>query len=316
MKLLEAAVLIKKKALELGFSACGIAKADAVDEEAVRENEEWLNRGCAAGMDYLNKNKDKRYDPRLLFPGAKTLIVTAMNYYPSKIMNSDITFSYYSYGMDYHFVVKKYLTLLYNYIEKDLFHLLDVEKPLEGRAFTDSAPLMERYWAKRAGIGFQGKNQLIIIPHVGSFCFIGTLILNIDLPADRPLEISCGNCLRCHESCPTHALSDGFLDSAKCISYQTIENRSMEIPPDVVKAMQSRVYGCDVCQLACPWNRDVKPTTIPEFEPSESFLNLGSEALKNLRNGEFKRMFYCSAISRVGLKGLKRNISSVKNTAQ
>ena len=316
MELSESIKLIKQKAIELGFSACGVAKADHVEEIAVKEYEACLAKGFGAGMNYLYKNNDLRYDPRLLFPGAKTLIVTAMNYYPNRIKDSDISFSYYSYGKDYHFVVKKYLMDLFKYIKDVIYPELGLKEPLAGRAFTDSAPLMERYWARKAGIGFQGRNQLIIIPHVGSFVFIGSLILNIELPSDQPMTISCGNCHKCQDACPTRALCHGYIDSNKCISYQTIENRTMEIPPDIAAAMQSRIFGCDACQLACPWNRAVKPTTIPEFEPSDTFFNLGYEILNNMQSGDFKRLFGDSAIARAGRKGLKRNISSVKNTIE
>lgn len=314
MDTIQASCLIKQKAVELGFSACGIAKAEPVDEDAIREHEQWLSRGNAAEMWYLHNNKNLRYDPRKLFPGAKSLLVVAMNYFPEMIKDSDITFSYYSYGIDYHFVLKNYLMRLFKYVEDEIYPNLAQDVPLEGRAFVDSAPIMERYWAKKAGIGFQGRNQLIIIPKVGSFCFLGVLALNIELFADTPVNVSCGKCHRCEEACPTRALCNGTIDSNKCISYQTIENRTASIPEEVSSAMGTRIYGCDACQLACPWNRFAKATKIPEFFPTEEFMNLNSTKLTNMGSGEFKRMFSGSAIMRAGLKGLKRNISSVKNT--
>lgn len=312
----QASLLIKQKAIDLGFTACGIAKAGPVDFDAVNEYEEWLAKGYAADMDYLQKNKTLRYDPRELFPGAKSLIVVALNYYPKQIMHSDITFSYYSYGKDYHFVVKNLLLHLLRYIEEELCPSLPIDHALEGRAFSDSAPLMERYWAKLAGVGFQGRNRLIIVPRVGSYCFLGVLAVNIDLKRDEPLKISCGKCHKCEESCPTHAICNGFVDSNRCISYQTIENRSDNIPDDIVMSMGSRVYGCDACQQVCPWNRFAKATGIKEFEPSEEFMSLDSDKLKSMGNGEFKRMFKSSAISRAGLKGLRRNVIIVENTIE
>ena len=224
---------IKRKALDLGFSACGVAKAEPVDESEVKENEAWLERGFNAGMDYLNTNKSLRYDPRLLQPGAKSLVVVAMNYYPEKKKNTDLDFAYYSYGQDYHYVVKKYLSLLYSYIKNEIAPSLCPELELDGRAFTDSAPLMERYWAKKAGVGFVGRNSLIVVPRVGSFCFLGILALNVELSYDSPLEVTCGSCHICEQSCPTGAISNGKVDSNKCISYQTIENRSNIIPVEI-----------------------------------------------------------------------------------
>lgn len=311
-----ASVLIKQKAIDLGFAACGIAKAEPVDLEAVNEQEEWLTKGYAADMDYMHKNKELRYDPRELFPGAKSLIVVALNYYPKQIKQSDITFSYYSYGKDYHFVVKNLLLHLLKYIEEELCPFLPINHALEGRAFSDSAPLMERYWAKKTGIGFQGRNRLIIIPRVGSYCFLGVLAVNIDLSVDKPVKITCGTCHKCEESCPTHAICDGFVDSNRCISYQTIENRSDYIPEDIAISMGSRVYGCDACQQICPWNRFAKATSVTEFEPSEEFMTLDLDKLKSMGSGEFKRLFKCSAIARAGLKGLRRNAHIVKNTIE
>lgn len=311
MTIEEASDLIKKKCLELGFSACGIARAEAVDQNAVREHEDWLQKGYAADMDYLHRNKAMRYDPRLLEPGAKSLICVAMNYYPKQFVESDVSFACYSYGKDYHYVLKSYLSLLLKFIKEELSPELGLQKEVGGRAFADSAPLMERYWAKKCGLGFQGRNSLIIVPKVGSFCFLGVLAVDIELAYDTPIHISCGNCHRCEEACPTHAICNGVVDANKCISYQTIENKSVEIPADISLKMGKRIYGCDACQKACPWNRFAVPTSFEEFSPSEDFLNISSQTIKNMSNGEFKRVFKNSAVSRAGLKGLKRNVSSV-----
>lgn len=306
----QASSLIKQKAKQLGFVACGIVKAEPVEESAVAEQEEWLAKGYAAGMEYMHKNKSLRYDPRVLHPGTRSLIVVAMNYYPKIRQKTDVSFAYYSYGMDYHYVMKSYLSKLLDYI-KDV---VSPDNNVDGRAFADSAPIMERYWAKKAGVGFQGRNRLIIIPRVGSFCFIGVLAINLDLAYDKPLCISCGKCHRCEEACPSRAICGGFVDSNKCISYQTIENKTAHIPDEISSVMGTRVYGCDVCQQVCPWNRFSKPTQIEEFFPSEDFLNLTSLSIESMNSGDFKRMFKNSAVERAGLKGLRRNIESVKKT--
>ena len=306
----QASSLIKQKAKQLGFVACGIVKAEPVEESAVAEQEEWLAKGYAAGMEYMHKNKSLRYDPRVLHPGTRSLIVVAMNYYPKMRQKTDVSFAYYSYGKDYHYVMKSYLSKLLDYI-KDV---VSPDNNVDGRAFADSAPIMERYWAKKAGVGFQGRNRLIIIPRVGSFCFIGVLAINLDLAYDKPLCISCGKCHRCEEACPSRAICGGFVDSNKCISYQTIENKTAHIPDEISSVMGTRVYGCDVCQQVCPWNRFSKPTQIEEFFPSEDFLNLTSLSIESMNSGDFKRMFKNSAVERAGLKGLRRNIESVKKT--
>lgn len=306
----QASSLIKQKAKQLGFVACGIVKAEPVEESAVAEQEEWLAKGYAAGMEYMHKNKSLRYDPRVLHPGTRSLIVVAMNYYPKIRQKTDVSFAYYSYGKDYHYVMKSYLSKLLDYI-KDV---VSPDNNVDGRAFADSAPIMERYWAKKAGVGFQGRNRLIIIPKVGSFCFIGVLAINLDLAYDKPLCISCGKCHRCEEACPSRAICGGFVDSNKCISYQTIENKTAHIPDEISSVMGTRVYGCDVCQQVCPWNRFSKPTQIEEFFPSEDFLNLTSLSIESMNSGDFKRMFKNSAVERAGLKGLRRNIESVKKT--
>lgn len=312
MTISQATSLIKKKTVELGFSACGIAKAEPVGTEVVAHQEEWLSRGYAAGMDYMHRNKDLRYNPQELLPGVKSLIVVAMNYYPEQIQSSDISFAYYSYGKDYHYVIKSQLSLLFKYIEEEINPSLNPGRVLEGRPFTDSAPIMERYWASKSGVGFQGRNQLIIVPHVGSFCFLGILALNIELQYDKPLSISCGKCHRCEESCPTHAISCGFVNANKCISYQTIENKSPEIPEEVSSLLGNQIFGCDICQKSCPWNRFAKPTEVADFKPSEDFLKIDSNTIKQMSGGDFKRMFKNSAISRAGLKGLLRNLDMVK----
>lgn len=311
----EAAALIKKKAAALGFEACGIAEAAPVSDAAATALQRWLDAGCAADMAYMHEHKDLRLDPRLLFPGARSLIVTAMNYYPAVKQETDLRFAYYAYGADYHYVIRNYLTRLLDYIGEEIVPRLHPGFTLEGRPFTDSAPLLEHYWAVRSGIGFLGRNRLLILPRHGSYYFIGTLMVNLPLPADRPLDISCGTCRRCMEACPTQALRPAgagtCLDARRCISYQTIENRKGEIPEEVAGRMEDRVYGCDACQQACPWNRFATPTRIPEFQPSPEFLTLDAERLQSMGSGGFKRLFKHSAVMRAGYKGLLRNLRYV-----
>ncbi len=311
----EAVALIKKKAADLGFGACGIAEAAPVSETAAAELRQWLDAGYAADMTYMHEHKDLRLDPRLLFPGARSLIVTAMNYFPAVKQDSDLRFAYYAYGADYHYVIRSYLSQLFDYIQSDIVPHLSPGFHLEGRPFTDSAPLLEHYWAVRSGIGFLGRNRLLILPRRGSYYFIGTLIVNLPLPADRPLNISCGTCRRCLEACPTQALrptaTGTHVDARCCISYQTIENRTEEIPADVASRISDRVYGCDTCQQVCPWNRFASPTRIPEFQPSPEFLALDTKGLLSMGSGGFKRLFRHSAVMRAGYKGLLRNVRYV-----
>jgi epoxyqueuosine reductase len=328
-----AVTLIKAKARALGFDACGLATAEAVSPEAARDLQQWLDAGYAADMDYMHRNRELRLDPRLLQPGARTLIVTALNYYPETPSPSDLQFSYYAYGADYHYVIRGLLSELLEYIRTDIAPALMPGVELDGRPFTDSAPLMERYWAVRAGLGFIGRNRLLILPGRGSYFFLGTLAINLPLPADRPLHIGCGTCRRCLDACPTGALQfigtqdDGnadtlgnslpqqeqtTLDARRCISYQTIENRTDEIPADVAAHLAGRIYGCDACQQACPWNRFARPTQVEAFRPLPEFLQLDAETLRALGGGGFKRLFRHSAIMRAGYKGLLRNLRYVK----
>ncbi len=301
------------EARRLGFCAVGVTAPREVDAVEWQRHEEWLSAGYAADMDYLQQHKDIRRDPRLLFSGVQSMIVTAMNYYPDRRQQGDAQFAFYAYGADYHWVVKEYLGRLSEWIA---CNLVPENFSYEARAFTDSAPLMERYWAVEAGLGFVGRNQLLIVPGVGSYVLLGTLMTNLPVELlsragvrkERP---SCGSCLRCREACPTGALCEGYVDANRCISYQTIESRAERIPEEVARTLGNRVYGCDACQEACPWNqRFASPTAIPEFQPQEHFLILSREEIANMGSGDFKRLFAHSAVKRAGLKGLKRNVKS------
>ena len=289
---------IKQHALSLGFDACGVCSAESSGEE---ENlREWIRLNYQGDMSYLERNIEKRDDPRLLVPGAKSIVSVALNYYPNKKRNPSLPqFAYYAYGKDYHFVVKEKLKLLLEYIQT-------INPDTEGRFFCDSAPVLERYWAAKAGLGFVGKNTLLIIPSKGSFFFLGELIINQELDYDTPLNLSCGSCTRCIDACPTRAIVQShLLDSNRCISYQTIEKKG-EQDKDIDTG--NWVYGCDDCQLVCPWNRFSKPHSTPEFNPSFEFLVLDLEALQTMNQEQFSILFSKSAVKRAKLVGIERNV--------
>lgn len=299
----DAKALIKAEAHRLGFDACGIAKTSEVLDAPFLAK--WLEEGCAAEMQYMHNHFEKRTDPRLLVEGCKSLIVVALNYYPAVKQPEEVPqFSYYAYGKDYHEVVKEKLRELYEYINREI-------APVTGRMFTDSAPVLERYWAVRAGLGFIGKNTQLIIPGKGSYFFLGELIIDLELEPDTPVNLSCGNCTRCLDACPPNALTPRRLDARRCISYQTIENKG-EIAPATASVLQNRIYGCDICQQVCPWNRFATPNRTAEFQPSEAFLALDKERLNSLTEEEFKVIFRHSAVKRAGYKGLKRNLQAIK----
>lgn len=297
---------IKDYAYSLGFDACGICKAEPVDIEQQKHFKEWIDNSFHADMDYMARNTDKRSDPTLLVEGSQSVICLALNYYPEiKQPEEQPQFAYYAYGKDYHDIVKVKLQQLYDYIKS-------LNPLLEGRAFVDTAPVLERYWAAKAGLGFIGKNSLLIIPKKGSYFFLGELIVNLELEYDTPLSLSCGNCTRCIDACPTKAIVEPKVVNAKrCISYQTIENKG-EIDDQIVPMLNNRFYGCDICQQVCPWNRYAKPHKVEEFKPSQSFLSLSYERLENLTVEEYQRIFKGSAVKRAKYAGLKRNLDALK----
>lgn len=297
---------IKQFALSLGFDVCGICCAENSGQES--EYSDWLSQNCHADMTYLERNIDKRLDPRLLFDNAKSIICVALNYYPKEKMPDSVPqFAYYAYGTDYHDVVKGKLNQLFDFIKQRY-------PEVTGRAFSDSAPILERYWAAQAGIGFIGKNSLLIIPKKGSYFFLGELIIDLELDYDKPISQSCGNCTRCINSCPTKAIEKPYrINAYRCISYQTIENKS-EIAPDIVPQLNNNIYGCDICQKVCPWNRFAKPHRTPDFIPSESFLSLDMEKLSEMDEATFKSVFKKSAVKRAKFEGLKRNIEALKSS--
>ena len=297
---------IKQKALDLGFDACGICRATESGEE--ERYMQWLQDHWQGGMGYMERNIDKRLDPRLLVEGARSIISVALNYYPPiKLPGKVPQFAYYAYGKDYHEVVREKLRCLFEWIRERV-------PDVTGRYFSDSAPVLERFWAARAGLGFIGKNTLLIIPGKGSYFFLGELIIDIELDYDEPVTENCGDCTRCLRSCPTNAIEEPYrLNATRCISYQTIENKG-EIAPEIVPNLRNNVYGCDICQKVCPWNRDAMSHNIPEFMPSDAFLKLDLEQIMEMDEDRWNHIFRQSAVKRAKLSGLKRNASAISKS--
>ncbi|MDR0232252.1 MAG: tRNA epoxyqueuosine(34) reductase QueG [Dysgonamonadaceae bacterium] len=289
--------LIKQKALQLGFEACGICKAEFTNEHAEYLHQ-WLDKGYYGEMSYMNRNVEVRSDSSLLIENAKSVIVVALNYFPEKKQHPDAPqFAYHAYGKDYHLVVKEKLQQLYNYIQ-ELF-------PVDGRIFCDTAPLLEKYHAQKAGLGWIGKNTQLIIPGKGSFFSLGAIVLNRELDYDTPQENRCGNCRKCVDACPTQALvAPGLLNATRCISYLSIENKSMLGKP----LSNNQIYGCDICNKACPHNQQAKATMVEEFKPSDAFLNLDKEQILQMNEDTFNDIFKESGVKRIGLKGLLKNL--------
>ncbi len=299
--------LIKAEALSLGFSVCGVAKAGEVPNEVCQHYDEWLEKNFHGNMSYLERNKELRRDPRKLVEGTRSVIMVAMNYYPKvKRDENSPKIAYYAYGRDYHKVVKKRLDKLLKFIKEH------INEEADGRSFADSAPIMERYWAVQAGLGWIGKNGLLIIPKLGSFFVLGVLLLNLELEADKEMPNRCGPCVRCIKSCPTSALlGNGVMDARRCVSYLTIENKD-EIPKELADKLGDRLYGCDTCQEVCPWNRLARPTEVEDFHPKEAILSLDYETIEKMENDEYEQLFAGSPIRRAGLEGLKRSLRAIK----
>lgn len=302
---------IKAEALSLGFFVCGFAKAGPVTEAMKRHYLEWLADGCNADMAYLNNNLDKRFDPRLLMPGVKTIVVVALNYFPAhRLPEGEPQIADYALGLDYHDIVKQKLRLLAANVG-----IADY------RAFVDTAPVLERYWAVQAGLGWIGKNHQLVIPHAGSEFFLGELFITEELDADTTQPNRCGICHRCVDACPTHAVClpakhvEGYgditkFDARRCLSYQTIENRG-ELTDEARAAMGDTFYGCDRCQRACPWNRFATPNTEPLLQPREELLGMTRQKWDNLTVVDYRRLFKGSAVKRAKYEGLMRNIKAM-----
>lgn len=295
--------LIRAKALELGFDACGFAKARQVDDYVVSLYESWIKERKNDCMDYAEKYMDIRNNPCELFSNAKTVISVALNYYPSQLQDPGFPqFAYYSYGKDYHDVVRHRLKLLAQYITDNW--------QSQSRICVDTAPIMEKYWAKEAGLGMIGRNNLLIIPGKGSYFFLGELITTLELSPDKPCELTCGDCGKCIEACPGGALCDNTLDARRCLSCQLIERRG-ELPEWINDVIKNRLYGCDECQKCCPHNKNASPTSIPEFNPNEKQLSLSIEDILSMTADEFREIFKGSAVKRAKLDGLIRNADTI-----
>ncbi len=299
----ERSALIKEKAQELGFILCGISKAELMTQEAFNL-EKWLSKNYHGDMGYMENHFDKRVDPTLLVPGAKSVISLAYNYFsPEKQCDPDSPkISMYAYGKDYHKVIRRKLNQFFDWIKTNF----DVT---EGRVFVDSAPILERDWAKRSGIGWIGKNTLLIHPRKGSFFFLAEIILDLDLQYDSPISDYCGTCTRCIDACPTNAIDEqGYvMDGSKCISYLTIELKD-DIPAEFQGKMENWMFGCDICQQVCPWNRFSTPHEESEFMPKEDLLTMTKEDWQNMTQSTFDSLFEGSAVKRTKYEGLSRNI--------
>ncbi|MEP6926658.1 MAG: tRNA epoxyqueuosine(34) reductase QueG [Ginsengibacter sp.] len=295
--------IIKQIAAQLGFDYCGIARAQQLDEDA-RRLESWLNKGFHGGMAYMQNYFDLRVDPTKLVPGAKSVITLLLNYFPAAQQNSEAPqVSKYAYGKDYHEVIKEKLKTFLQLIKENI-------GDVHGRGFTDSAPVLERSWAQKSGLGWVGKNGNFITKNEGSFFFIATLITDLDLETDDPfIKDYCGTCTRCIDACPTDAiLPDKVIDGSKCISYFTIELKDLLIPDEVKGKFENKLFGCDICQDVCPWNRFSKPTKEITFSPVREILNFTKNDWEEITEESFKIIFKDSPLKRSKFSGIKRNL--------
>lgn len=300
--------IIKQKALELGFFDVGFSKAEFLETEAPKL-EKWLANNMHGKMAYMENHFDKRLDPRLLVDGAKTVVSLLFNYYSTRKQN-DIAapkISKYAYGQDYHDVLKSKLHELINWIRE---HIGEVN----GRAFVDSAPVLERAWAAKSGLGWIGKNGNLINKGSGSFYFLSELIIDLELPADKKIATNhCGTCTACIDACPTEAIiSPSIIDGSKCISYYTIELKDA-LPNDAKGKLDNWMFGCDVCQDVCPWNRFATPNNEPEFAPNKELMGFTKQDWIELTEDVFKKVFKNSPVKRTKYNGLKRNIDFIVN---
>lgn len=296
--------LIKAEAKRLGFLSCGISKAEFLEDEAPRL-ERWLHQNRHGEMGYMENHFDKRLDPTLLVPGAKSVISLLYNYYPSKTQEEDTyKISKYAYGEDYHDVIKRKLRLLLSVIQEEI-------GAVHGRVFVDSAPVLDKAWAARSGLGWIGKHSNLLTKEVGSYYFIAELILDLDLDYDYPVTNHCGTCTACIDACPTEAIVQPYVvDGSKCISYYTIELKN-EFPSDLTAPFEDWIFGCDICQDVCPWNRFAKPHAEPAFEPKPELLKNSRRDWEELTEEVFQQVFQKSAVKRTKFSGLQRNITFV-----
>lgn len=291
--------------MSLGFLSCGVSRADFLEQEAPRL-ENWLNKNYHGQMAYMENHFDKRLDPRLLVDGAKSVVSLLLNYYPSEIQNpASYKISKYAYGEDYHFVIKEKLKELLQFIQDEIGEV-------NGRVFVDSAPVLDKAWAAKSGLGWIGKNANLITQKVGSFYFIAELIIDLELEYDLPTTDHCGTCTACIDACPTQAIIQPYVvDGSKCISYFTIELKD-NLPQEMKGQFNDWVFGCDVCQEVCPWNRFAKPHQEPLFEPKAELLQFSKRDWQELTKETFNKVFKNSAVKRTKFEGLMRNIDFLK----
>lgn len=297
--------LIKAESKRLGFLSCGISKAGFLEEEAPRL-ENWLNNQMNGQMSYMENHFDKRLNPTLLVDDAKSVISLLLNYYPSELQNEDsFKISKYAYGQDYHHVIKEKL--------KELLHFIQTEiGEVSGRAFVDSAPVLDKAWAAKSGLGWIGKNSNLITQKVGSFYFIAELIIDLELDYDSPTTDHCGSCTACLDACPTEAIVAPYVvDGSKCISYLTIELKD-NLPQEMKGKFDDWMFGCDICQDVCPWNRFSKPHNEPLFQANSDILNFSKSDWEEITVDTFQKVFKNSAVKRTKYEGLLRNINFLK----
>lgn len=298
--------ILKQLTAALGFSYCGISKAGFLADEA-HKLEEWLSRGYQGKMSYLENHFDKRLDPTLLVPGAKSVVSLIYNYFPENQQAADAPYKLakYAYGEDYHHVIKNKLNLLMTQLQEQVGEV-------EGRVFVDSAPVHERAWAAKGGLGWIGKNSLLLNRKMGSFFFLAELIIDLELVPDGPIKNYCGTCTACQDACPTDAIPEPFVvDGSRCISYLTIELKE-EIPQEFQGKAENWVFGCDICQDVCPWNRFSKPHQEPAFSP-QGWQDLSKKDWQEMTQEVFSRVFKNAAVKRTKHTGLMRNIRFVND---
>lgn len=301
---------IKAKASELGFLECALVPAGTLAEEKTCLTR-WTEEGMQGTMDYMARNRDKRLDPRLLVENARTLIIVLHNYYSPELPADPEApiISRYARGKDYHQVIKKKLGELLRFIQTEI-------TPCHGRAFTDSAPVLERAWARRAGLGWIGKNSMLISPEYGSYFFIGELIIDAEIPTEPITEVPdrCGTCTRCIDACPTRAIiTPRIIDARRCISYQTIELRGDQ-NPELTPLFRNRLFGCDICQEVCPWNRKATPHHEPDYQPLPGLLQLTREEWLNMTEEQFNARFRESPLRRTGYAGIRRTLLNIQSS--
>lgn len=309
MNRIELSKWIKTQAEAIGFMGCGFAKAESLDAEA-RLLEAWLNQQLHGKMQYMENYFDKRIDPRKLVDGAKTVISLSYNYYTDKKQtdSSAPKLAMYAYGEDYHVVVKEKAETLLQKIREQV-------GDVNGRCFVDSAPVLEKAWAVRSGIGWQGKHTNVLTKRAGSFYFLADIILDVELEYDSPVKDYCGNCTRCVDACPTQAIYEPYkVDGSRCISYFTIELKDEMLPGDYHNKFDNWMFGCDICQQVCPINAKAVPHQEPRFEPRAELLNMTREQWQQLKEDTYRSMFKHSAVKRTKYKGLMRNIHFLNNS--